>query len=51
MRVKYLTRLDQLEGLTAAERRRGGPPGLIEAGSSGRRLLQQSPGPVLTVPL
>jgi len=30
---------------------RGGPPGLIASGSSGRRLLQQSPGPVLTVPL
>jgi len=30
---------------------RGGPPGLMEAGSSGRRLMQQSPGPVLTVPL
>ena len=27
MRVKYLTRLDQLEGLTAAERRRLGPVG------------------------
>jgi nucleotide-binding universal stress UspA family protein len=30
---------------------RGGPPGLMEAGSSGRRLMQKSPGPVLTVPL
>lgn len=30
---------------------RGGPPGLIEGGSSGRRLLQHSTGLVLTVPL
>jgi nucleotide-binding universal stress UspA family protein len=30
---------------------RGGPPGLMEAGSTGRRLMQKSPGPVLTVPL
>jgi nucleotide-binding universal stress UspA family protein len=30
---------------------RGGPSWSIEAGSSGRRLLQQSLGPVLTVPL
>ena len=30
---------------------RGGPPGLIEAGSIGRKLVHQSPAPVLTVPL
>lgn len=27
MRVKYITKLDQLEGLTSAERRRLGPVG------------------------
>ncbi len=30
---------------------RGGPPGVIEAGSVGRQLVHQSPAPVLTIPL
>lgn len=42
---------DRAGSVLAVGYHRGGPPGLIEAGSSGRRLLQQSPGPVLTVPL
>lgn len=42
---------DRVGSVLAVGYHRGGPPGLIEAGSSGRRLLQQSPGPVLTVPL
>jgi nucleotide-binding universal stress UspA family protein len=30
---------------------RGGPAGIIEAGSTGRRLLHAAPGAVLTIPL
>jgi nucleotide-binding universal stress UspA family protein len=42
---------DRTGSLLVVGYHRGGPPGLMEAGSSGRRLMQQSPGPVLTVPL
>ncbi|MCZ6754657.1 MAG: hypothetical protein O7E49_05030 [Gemmatimonadetes bacterium] len=42
---------DRVGSVLAVGYHRGGAPGLIEAGSFGRRLLQQSLGPVLTVPL
>ena len=42
---------DRSGSVLAVGYHRGGPPGLLEAGSSGRRLMQRSPGPVLTVPL
>ncbi len=42
---------DRTGSVLAVGYHRGGPPGQMEAGSSGRRLMQQSPGPVLTIPL
>jgi len=38
-------------GLLAVGYHRGGPPGVVEAGSIGRKLLHSHQGPVLTVPL
>jgi nucleotide-binding universal stress UspA family protein len=49
---QVLAAVDEAEADTlAVGYHRGGPAGIIEAGSSGRRLLHAAPGAVLTIPL
>jgi nucleotide-binding universal stress UspA family protein len=49
---QILAALEEMDADTlAVGYHRGGPAGIIEAGSTGRRLLHAAPGAVLTIPL